>query len=145
MFLCTGVEYDKPSPSEPAPDLKTESTLANVLVDVNQVKSAVCEVSNEVIEEREVKQEVQLTNGSTSHGTIANEGTTNGYHCELDKEGSVAVLQMGHPVFLIKSWRAQLCRCPNCLRMYEEKGIGFLLYSDDTLQVLPQLFFTKKR
>ncbi|KAG0557373.1 hypothetical protein KC19_11G124500 [Ceratodon purpureus] len=125
----SGVENGKPSPLGPTTDPKAECSPENGIVDIHQVNSAVGEVSNEAKEEREVKQEVQPSNE-----TAANEDVTNGYHCELGKESPAAIIQPGHPLFLIKSWRAQLCRCPNCLRMYEERGVGFILDSDDTLQ-----------
>jgi E3 ubiquitin-protein ligase UBR7 len=147
VFLCTGIENDKQLALEPTTDPKAESTHENGIVDVHQVRSEVCEVSNEAKEEREVKQEAQSMNGGTSHETVANENATNGYHCELEKEGSAAIIQPGQPLFLTKSWRAQLCRCPNCLKMYTERGVGFLLDSDDTLQVLPPplCFFQNRR
>ena len=146
MFLRTGIENDKPLPLEPTTDLKAESAHENGIVDVHRVNSVICEVSNETEVEREVKQELQSMNGSrTFHETLANENTTMGYHCELEKEGSATIIQPGQPLFLIKSWRAQLCRCPSCLRMYEERGVGFLLDSDDTLQVLPHPFLFQNR
>lgn len=96
-------------------------------------------LTNEVKEDREVKQEVQSINGNVSHETVANEDSTNGCPCEMKKESSAAINPPGHALFLVKSWRTQLCRCPNCLRMYEQRGIGFLLDSDDTLQVLSNM------
>lgn len=81
------------------------------------------------------KQEGGSAEGATNSHDMENGDAANGYPCALKKEDATAVILPGQPVFLVKSWRSQLCRCPACLRMYEGRGLGFLLDSDDTLQV----------
>jgi hypothetical protein len=121
--------------SELEADVAHENGIAGV---VHQTGPVVSELSNE---DCVVKQEDRSINENISHGVVENGDAVNGYHCELKKESPTAVIQPGQPLFLVKSWRTQLCRCPNCLRMYEERQLGFLLDSDDTLQVLPHTFF----
>lgn len=135
MFLFPGVTNDKPAPSMPTTDLKADGVHENGIVNAHQVDSTVSDISNEVKGDREVKQEVQSIHGNISHQTVAQKESTNGCPCELRKEGPAATIQPEQALFLVKNWRTQLCRCPNCLLMYEERGIGFLLDSDDTLQV----------
>lgn len=124
----TGIENGK---QESTIEVKADGAHENGIASVHQEESAACELSNETKEDCVAKQE----DGNISHEGV-NGDLANGYPCELKKENSTAVIQPGQPVFLVKSWRSQLCRCPACLRMYEERGLGFLLDSDDTLQVL---------
>ena len=84
-------------------------------------------------EECDVKQEDLPVNETVAENGNAANGSC---PCELKKESAPAIVQPGHPLFLVKSWRSQLCRCPNCLRTYKENHLGFLLDSDDTLQVI---------
>lgn len=140
MCLFTGIANDKHAPLMPTADFKADGAHENGIVNAHQVDSAVCGISNEVKEVSEVEQEVQSIHGDISHETVANEDATNGCPCELKKEGPAATIQPGQAIFLVKNWRTQLCRCPNCLKMYEERGIGFLLDSDDTLQVFSNFF-----
>lgn len=127
-------------------ELKPDGAHENGITNIHQVDSAVGELSNETKEDCVVKkedcvakQEDGPVNDNMSH-EVMNGDAANGYPCELKKEKSTAIIQPGQPVFLVKSWRSQLCRCPTCSRMYEEKGLGFLLDLDDTLQVLPRTF-----
>lgn len=98
-----------------------------------QVDSALQELSNETKEDSVIKQE----NQSTKNELVANEDAVYGHPCGMKNEGPTAIIQPGQPLFLLRSWRTQLCRCPTCLRMYSERAVDFLLDSDDTLQVLP--------
>lgn len=141
LYLFAGIENDKPVPSEHITEIKADVAHENGTASVNQVGPPVSELSNGTKEECVVKQEDLPVNENTSHEVVENGDAANGYHCELKKENSTAILQPEQPLFLVKTWRTQLCRCPNCLRMYEEKRLGFLLDSDDTLQVLPHTFF----
>lgn len=36
--------------------------------------------------------------------------------------------------FLLDGWREVLCKCENCMQMYKEKGIEFLLRCNDTIK-----------
>ncbi|KAK6181399.1 hypothetical protein SNE40_009256 [Patella caerulea] len=36
-------------------------------------------------------------------------------------------------VFMSEAWRSKLCKCTSCKKMYEEKGISFILDNDDTV------------
>lgn len=95
-----------------------------------QVDSALQELSNETKEDSVIKQE----NQSTKNELVANEDAVYGHPCGMKNEGPTAIIQPGQPLFLLRSWRTQLCRCPTCLRMYSERAVDFLLDSDDTLQ-----------
>jgi len=134
--LFTGIANDKHAPLIPTTDLKTEGDHANV----HQANFVVCETSNVVKQDCEVQQGLPSVNGNISRATVASGDTTIVCPCKLKKEGSTAVFQPGQALFLVKGWRTHLCRCPDCLRMYEQRGIGFLLDSDDTLQVLSNCF-----
>ncbi|CAM6128715.1 unnamed protein product [Calypogeia fissa] len=50
----------------------------------------------------------------------------------------------GQAIFLAKSWRAELCRCDSCLAMYREKGLCFLLDSEDTIQEYEEIAKLKR-
>lgn len=94
-------------------------------------ESAMCESSNGAQDVCKSEQaETDVKNDDVSH-----EAATNGNHCVLKEDVPTATLEPGLAIFLTKSWRTELCRCPSCLSMYEEKGINFLLDSEDTLQV----------
>jgi len=140
MCLFTGIVNGEHDPLIAPTDLKTEGAHENGIMNVHQADFVVCEASNEVKQDCELQQEVQSVNGNISHETVASEDATNGCPCELKIEGSAASIQTGQALFLVKGWRTHLCRCPDCLRMYEQRGIGFLLDPDDTLQVLSDHF-----
>ena len=36
-------------------------------------------------------------------------------------------------MFLTANWRQQLCKCDECLKLYEEKNIAFLIDEEDTV------------
>ena len=129
-----------PVPSDPITELKADVAQENGVASVKNVPPAVSELPKEIKEDSVVKQEYGSINENIFHEVVENRNATNGYHCELKKESSTAIIQPEQPLFLVKSWRTKLCRCPNCLRMYEERALGFLLDSDDTLQVLIHTF-----
>lgn len=138
--LVLGTENGKPVPSEPATEPKPDGAHENGIASVHPVDPVVSDLSNVTKEDCVVKQEDRSINENISHEVVGNGNVANGYRCVLKKESSTAIIQPEQPLFLVKSWRAQLCRCPNCLRMYEERQLGFLLDSDDTLQVLSHTF-----
>ncbi|KAG0608045.1 hypothetical protein M758_8G073600 [Ceratodon purpureus] len=129
-----GMENGKPVPLEHISETKADVAHENGIASVSQVGPAVSENSNDTKEECVVKQENLPIDEDIPLEVVESGDASNGYHCELKKESSNAIIQPEQPLFLVKSWRGQLCRCPNCLRMYEEKRLGFLLDSDDTLQ-----------
>lgn len=135
-YACThtGNGSLKPVPSD-LTEGQREGTHANG--DVKNVKeeSAMCEsstgASNQAQDVCKSEQgEIDVKNDDVSH-----EAATNGNHCMLKGDVPTATLEPGLPIFLTKSWRTELCRCPRCLSMYEENRISFLLDSEDTLQV----------
>lgn len=134
-------------------ELKANGAHENGIASVHQVHSAVCELSIETKEDCSVKQEycvikqedcvVKKEDGLLNDNVspeVVEEDPANGYACVLKKEVSTSTIQPGQAIFLVKSWRTHLCRCLTCLRMYEERGLVFLLDSDDTLQVQPLTF-----
>ncbi|KAG9448287.1 hypothetical protein H6P81_014415 [Aristolochia fimbriata] len=56
--------------------------------------------------------------------------------CILGMDLSVAspVLEKKKPMFLAKSWRDLLCRCKTCVGVYAQKGIGYLIDKEDSLE-----------
>lgn len=42
-------------------------------------------------------------------------------------------LEKSKSMFLSKDWREVLCRCPNCIEFYKQKGLAFLLDKEDTI------------
>lgn len=124
------IANDKHAPLIATTDLKAEGDHANV----HQANFVVCETSNVAKQDSEVQQGLPSVNGNISHATVTSEDTTNGCPCKLKKEGSDAVFHPGQALFLVKGWRTHICQCPDCLRVYEQRAIGFLLDSDDTLQ-----------
>lgn len=130
-----GIESGKHDHLESTKVSKADGAQENGIASAHQGDSAVCEQLNEAKDGCLAKLQV---NGSVNDVNIthevANEDAANGHLCDLQKGNSTAIIRPGEPVFLVKSWRSQLCRCPSCLRMYEERGLGFLLDSDDTLQ-----------
>lgn len=43
------------------------------------------------------------------------------------------VTVMNHATFWSDGWRPKLCRCSQCLKMYKEEGVEFLLDKEDTI------------
>jgi len=139
--LIAGIENGKHDPLESTTVSKADGAQENGITSAHHGDSAVCEQLNEANDDGLAKLQV---NGSVNDVNITHEvaveDAANGHTCELKKGNSTGIIRPGEPVFLVKSWRSQLCRCPSCLRMYEGRGLGFLLDSDDTLQVLPRTF-----
>lgn len=61
--------------------------------------------------------------------------TSNGLTCSSKTDVVAECPEPVWPLFLSSSWRAKLCQCPQCLNMYKEKGVSFLLNREDTIQV----------
>ena len=38
-------------------------------------------------------------------------------------------------LFMIGEWRKQLCRCPECEKMYSDSGVDFLPKVEDTVHI----------
>jgi len=74
--------------------------------------------------------------------------TSNGLTCSSKTDVVAECPEPVWPLFLSSSWRAKLCQCPQCLNMYKEKGVSFLLNREDTIQVeygqLPARSFVKQ-
>ncbi|CAK9261000.1 unnamed protein product [Sphagnum jensenii] len=60
--------------------------------------------------------------------------TSNGLTCSSKTDVVAECPEPVWPLFLSSSWRAKLCQCPQCLNMYKEKGVSFLLNREDTIQ-----------
>lgn len=43
------------------------------------------------------------------------------------------------------NWRSKLCKCPDCLKLYAESGISYLLDSDDSVESYEKRGLQKKR
>lgn len=52
---------------------------------------------------------------------------------ESNNEVAATKVKTNKSLFLVKNWRAQLCHCYECCKLYLEKGVSFLLDSKDTL------------
>ncbi|CAI0408690.1 unnamed protein product, partial [Linum tenue] len=87
---------------------------------------------------------VAIEKGSSSNGTLeknncsdacAEEDSTVHTACALGS-GSMAsppATSEIKPFFLAKSWRESLCRCENCLEMYKQKHISYLIDKEDSI------------
>ncbi|KAK8549768.1 hypothetical protein V6N13_073543 [Hibiscus sabdariffa] len=68
--------------------------------------------------------------GSSLSGSIASSHAT----CVLAIDWMAASLDSeSRPVFLSKNWRDALCKCDNCLDMYKQKHISYLLDKEDSI------------
>lgn len=71
-----------------------------------------------------------------SHLKQFNCGASSSNGCAIGIDLNVAplpALEKNKPMFLSKNWRDILCKCENCAKFYEQKGIGFLVDKDDSI------------
>ncbi|CAI0441147.1 unnamed protein product [Linum tenue] len=87
---------------------------------------------------------VAVEKGSSSNGTLeknncsdacAKEDTTVHAACVLGVGSMVSPPTTSEikPFFLAKSWRESLCKCGNCLEMYKQKHISYLIDQEDSI------------
>lgn len=77
------------------------------------------------------------------HELVSGEASGSSQICKLVLKGDVSKCGDGQStisstwitkaLFLVKNWRSHLCRCSACLTMYKEKGVSFLMDSEDTI------------
>lgn len=127
-------ESDDKNP--PLTGIPTEEVHENGTAPTFESKIEVAESSNGGPHTDKLERETDTKNDDSLPGVgCTHEGTTNGELCVMKKDVGSEAVELGGPLFLGKSWRTNLCRCPSCLEMYEEKGVKFLLDQNDTLQV----------
>ncbi|XP_065858591.1 uncharacterized protein [Euphorbia lathyris] len=86
--------------------------------------------SMSVANESVIGESSEKTVGSDQNMEDANLKTT----CALgvDSLANLPVLE-SKPLFLLKNWREMLCRCENCLDMYNQKKISYLFDKEDSI------------
>jgi E3 ubiquitin-protein ligase UBR7 len=106
----------------------------NVTPIVAQAEPSNAEISGECVVDCKLGTITEQKQTSTLHHL--QKATSNGPSClsTLDEVAEGTKPEPVGPFFLSSGWRAQLCQCPHCLNMYEEKGVSFLLDRDDTMQ-----------
>ena len=53
-------------------------------------------------------------------------------------------LQKPVSLFMLQGWREQLCKCPDCRTIYQERNLDFLLNSEDTVHHYEKKAETRK-
>ncbi|KAK5643216.1 hypothetical protein RI129_007061 [Pyrocoelia pectoralis] len=95
--------------------------------------SAQCVKSLEPHSDGEVKDDEKAASNEEVEVIQTDEEKSNGIdHCTKPKEKSSSVTSK---FWTDIDWRKQLCTCPECIRMYEEEKVMFLLDPQDTVQV----------
>eukprot|EP00250_Pteridium_aquilinum_P014821 c22220_g7_i1 orf=194-1696(+) len=113
-----------------------------------------------------------LTNGGVAHSNGAdsmNPGQLSAFACKLksgeasgsvkrgeqvsgddiskcgDGQSTTSSVWANKALFLAKNWRSQLCRCDACWRMCVEKGVSFLMDSEDTISKYEEVAKQKRK